>query len=301
MIDEVDNKAVEQPEGDVAEGQSSGTDLPKTVGGVLRQAREAQGLSTEAVAEILRFSVRQIEHIENDNYQALPGATLVRGFIRGYAKFLRLDPNALIAQLDAAVPPKSSDVRPPSSIAAAAVISGIGGGSLRAILVTLVFLAIAVFGLYLFVEADEQVLSEVQSQLAQVNKAELSRADSPVSTDVPASPPVTSETTPAVGSHIEATTGSASAQTNAEPVVATSPTVGLLMEFDDLSWVEVRDATQAVVLVGEFPKGTRKEVDGKAPFSLWIGRASAVRISNQGRLIDLKSVTREDVARLTVE
>ena len=292
---------VEVPEDDAAGAISGRVAAPATVGGILRQAREEQGLSTEAFAEVLRFSVRQIEHIENDDYQALPGATLVRGFIRGYAKFLRLDPHALIAQLDAAVPQNSSDVRPPSSIAGPVGVSGLGGGSVRMIAVALVVLAVCVFGLYLFVEADEQVLSQAQVQLEQVNKTALPAGNSQTSAESQSVASVNAETPPLLAPEADATVVALSEQADVEPVAISAPVVGLLLEFDDLSWVEARDANQAVVLVGEFPKGTRKVVEGKAPFTLWIGRASAVRVSNQGRVIDLKAFTREDVARLTVD
>ena len=79
------------------------------------------------------------------------------------------------------------------------------------------------------------------------------------------------------------------------------PPSGLVLDFDGVSWVEVRDASDSVVLVGEFPAGTKHSVIGKSPFRLWIGRASAVRVSNRGVAVDLKSSSREDVARLTLE
>jgi hypothetical protein len=72
---------------------------------------------------------------------------------------------------------------------------------------------------------------------------------------------------------------------------------GNSVEFDDRSWIEVRDATQKIVLVGEYAAGTRHSVDGKAPFQLWIGRASGVRVYMGERSIDLKPHTREEVAR----
>jgi len=55
------------------------------------------------------------------------------------------------------------------------------------------------------------------------------------------------------------------------------------------------------VFVGEYPAGTRQNVDGKAPFQLWVGRASGVRVFMGDRSVDLKPYTREDVARLSVE
>jgi cytoskeleton protein RodZ len=42
-------------------------------------------------------------------------------------------------------------------------------------------------------------------------------------------------------------------------------------------------------------------VEGKAPFQVWVGRASGVRMFMGERSIDLKPHTREEVARFTVE
>jgi cytoskeleton protein RodZ len=92
----------------------------------------------------------------------------------------------------------------------------------------------------------------------------------------------------------------------AAPVVAateplTPPVTPLLVEFDDRSWIEIRDATQKVVFVGEYPKGTRQTVEATAPLQVWIGKASGVRLNYGDRVVDLKPHTREEVARLTIE
>jgi hypothetical protein len=75
----------------------------------------------------------------------------------------------------------------------------------------------------------------------------------------------------------------------------------LVFEFDASSWIEVRDATQKIVFVGEYPKGTHRVVEGQPPFQVWIGQASAVRVTYRGRRIDLAPHTREEIARLAIE
>jgi cytoskeleton protein RodZ len=85
------------------------------------------------------------------------------------------------------------------------------------------------------------------------------------------------------------------------PVSDPAPFGGLRVEFDDRSWIEVRDATQNVVFVGEYPAGVRQNVDGKPPFQIWIGKASGVRVYMGERSIDLKPHTREEVARFVLE
>lgn len=73
-------------------------------GGALRAAREKQGLSVQDVANRLKISVKQIEALEADNFEALPEPTIVRGFIRNYAKQLRLNSEPLIDAYTVMVP-----------------------------------------------------------------------------------------------------------------------------------------------------------------------------------------------------
>ena len=71
-----------------------------TPGAQLALQRQARGWSIEEVATQLNLAARQIQAIEADNYAALPGMASVRGFIRGYAKILKVDPSPLLAMPD---------------------------------------------------------------------------------------------------------------------------------------------------------------------------------------------------------
>lgn len=75
-------------------------------GAVLLQTREQQGLSVHDVAAKLRLSQKQIEALEADNFAALPEATIVRGFIRNYAKLLKIEAEPLLNAYTAIVPSK---------------------------------------------------------------------------------------------------------------------------------------------------------------------------------------------------
>lgn len=247
-----------------------------TPGQRLKAQREAQKLSIDDVADVLRFSRRQIELLEADRYDELPGATVVRGFVRRYAKHLKLDAEPLLAELSPVVPATAPEVRPPENMGVAADASlDVGGtagrlpvGTLLAALVLLGALGLVAY----FISSGMPGKSDPPA-VAAVAPAPAPAADTAV---LPAAP------LPA-----------------AEPVLP--PTTPLVVEFDDRSWIEVRDASQQVVFVGEHPKGTRQSIEGQAPFQLWIGKARAVRVTYGERSIDLKPHTREDVARLTVE
>lgn len=66
-------------------------------GSLLCQARVAEGLSREEVAQRLHLAPRQIVALENDDYANLPGPTYVRGYLRGYANLLGLKPERILA------------------------------------------------------------------------------------------------------------------------------------------------------------------------------------------------------------
>ncbi|HEX5393814.1 MAG TPA: RodZ domain-containing protein [Rhodocyclaceae bacterium] len=85
------------------------------------------------------------------------------------------------------------------------------------------------------------------------------------------------------------------------PVAAPAPAPKVVIDFDGRSWVEIKDATQRVVFVGEYGAGTHQVVYGKPPFQLWIGKTSAVRVSYNDQKVNLQPHTRDEVARLTLE
>ncbi|RBA24114.1 helix-turn-helix domain-containing protein [Herminiimonas fonticola] len=61
--------------------------------------REARGWTTLQIASQLNLANRQIQALEADNYAALPGMVIVRGFIRAYAKVLQADPAPILAAI----------------------------------------------------------------------------------------------------------------------------------------------------------------------------------------------------------
>ena len=70
-----------------------------TVGERLALARSSQELSVDQIAGQLKWSTRQISEIEAGNYSVFPDMLTVRGFVRTYAKTLKIDPVPLIEEL----------------------------------------------------------------------------------------------------------------------------------------------------------------------------------------------------------
>ncbi|HWT12369.1 MAG TPA: RodZ domain-containing protein [Allosphingosinicella sp.] len=63
----------------------------RTIGERLHEAREAKGLSLEDVASQTRIPVRHLQHIEREEWDALPAITYCVGFVRSYANIVGLD------------------------------------------------------------------------------------------------------------------------------------------------------------------------------------------------------------------
>ena len=78
-----------------------------TAGAMLSAQRQRLGLSLEDVASKLKLAKRQIEALEADRFDALPGNTIVRGFVRNYARLLEIDPQPLLDDLAKHLPPEA--------------------------------------------------------------------------------------------------------------------------------------------------------------------------------------------------
>lgn len=71
----------------------------KTIGELLRAAREEKKLTVEQVNRETRISVQTLRSLERDDFGAFPSETYLKGFLRNYADFLGLDGNALWAMV----------------------------------------------------------------------------------------------------------------------------------------------------------------------------------------------------------
>ncbi|MGA1236991.1 MAG: helix-turn-helix domain-containing protein [Limisphaerales bacterium] len=71
-----------------------------TVAEILRTTREGHRLSVHEVAEITKIKTEHIRALESGDYHVFAAPVYIRGFLRTYAKLLRLDPDELAAALD---------------------------------------------------------------------------------------------------------------------------------------------------------------------------------------------------------
>jgi cytoskeletal protein RodZ len=77
------------------------------VGELLKKAREESGKNLKEISEVLKIRADYLRAIEEGDFQQLPEEVYIKGYIRGYAEFLNIDPeNALNAYVQQTSPPR---------------------------------------------------------------------------------------------------------------------------------------------------------------------------------------------------
>lgn len=83
---------------------STGVGREKRVGDLLRERREAKGISYDEAAQVTRISKNYLQALEDEALDRLPSPAYAKGFLRVYAKYLGLSADELIAILDKVEP-----------------------------------------------------------------------------------------------------------------------------------------------------------------------------------------------------
>lgn len=277
------------------------------VGHELRRTREAQGITVDEVSAALKLSPSQVEALEENDWSHLP-KTIIRGFVRNYARYLRLDAAPLMAALDRMPLPKGPELAvkvgapvsmPKEGRADRRDYVRVVAGGIALLLAVLVYFFVpaetwhsTLQTLKELVESAKPSSGSIPQQAVEPVAETAAEARSEVAAPVPVAVP-------------EAAPGPAPTTTSVIPPAEPAPPVSgssvLHFSFAKPSWVEVRDSSGQVIFSQLSQAGSQREVVGRPPFSLVIGSASSVALQYNGKAVDLSKRSKDDVARLTVE
>jgi cytoskeleton protein RodZ len=266
------------------------------VGAVLKQAREAAGLAVDEVAQQLKLLPRQIESLENERFDRLPGPAIARGMVRKYARLLKLDPEPLVERLSPR-PEKAPDLgqiagrhrhQMPSST-----------GSRRSTLFFLGF-SIALLAVAGGVAYQWQREKAAPGQTPAASAVPEAPTEKPIEQQLakPVEEPAASEQPQAIAEAPPPV--KPQPRIAAEPVVPSS-THRLVLRVQEEAWLEVRDGAGRSLVSSLSPAGSEHALRGQPPFQLVIGNASHVQLIYDGKPVELKPHTRGEVARLTLK
>lgn len=288
----------------------------RPIGTALRQAREARGLSQGDAAQALKLTLRQVEALESEQFERLPGAAFARGFLRNYARLVQLDPDPLIADFDAQYAGPGVELRQVSNAQGALPVGGGGRGpsAMPAALVAAFLLAVVIAGWYFDWFRQPEPTEQAAGTGPVIVLPPASSIASPASGSVappaegavpPAVPQAASEGA-AVAPPPPAAAPTESVAQGGAPLPAASPVAApdgldrLAFSFAQEAWVEVRDGSGAIIFSRISGAGSAQEVQGKGPFALVVGNAPNVRLTLNGQPVDLAPHTKVSVARLTL-
>jgi len=305
-----------------------------SAGAMLRAAREAAGLSIDALSQQLKLSPRQVKALEDGDYASLPGRTFVRGFVRNYARAVNIDAEAVLAAIPGAVEAPALDRstighahRPIGELPTS---SRARSGSWARWLIPLVLVAaIGAAALYEYLRpgdlqrgfetrtlpvrpappdpvappAGTPSGTPLPNPIVSGTMSEPPRADGVLPTPAPVV-----ETAPAGAASPLAPPGPAGGGAIVTPPVtapAAAPTpppaageATLVITYRASSWTEVRDRDGKVVLQVTGTPGTSQTVTGKPPFDLTLGNAGENSVTWRGAPFDLAPHLRQNVARV---
>ncbi len=246
--------------------------VPPSPGQQLREAREHAGLTQQQVAQALHMTVHKVNAIENDEYNKLNTDTFIRGYLRSYANYLKLDSARLISAYEQqaiarGLLPAVADtlIRDPGASRSWSFILWLVG-----LLLLLLLISVWFFG----------------NSINSVPAASVTR----VSPAPPVAAERVEETPVEAGQSDEAVAGESAGDT-AEPA-AESPVAGdvavieeqssvasldrLVLRFSDECWLEVSDAQGDVLATDLQRPGSELVLEGRAPFQVKLGNARAV-------------------------
>ena len=300
-------------------------EAPMSPGAQLASLRQARGWSIEDVATQLNLAPRQIMAIESDNYTALPGIAIVRGFIRGYAKILKIDATPLlqiVASENLKLSEPISERRPLSTPFSETRLPSMGRQGLPSKkLFWIAFLLLLLLAAF----ASQQLgwvpgfSDSVSSKIKDIASASMSIEGA--TTNTTASLPVAESGNAALRS----TAGVA----NSEPVLASVPVAApqpvltrpmasadaqpgppaqastsknaLVLTLRQDSWVEVTRANRTSLVSRLMKAGSTETVEISEPVSLTIGNVAGVDATWRGVPLDIKSGTKTNVNRLSLK
>ncbi|MES2148730.1 MAG: helix-turn-helix domain-containing protein [Pseudomonadota bacterium] len=294
-----------------AEQPAVPADSQTVPGKALAAQREAMGWTVEQVADQLKLAVRQVVALEAGDYAALPGPAVVRGFIRAYAKVVKLDAAPLVAMVALETPAPSdatsttvrrdkpasfSEVRFPSNGKRAAPPYGV-------IAIGVVLLAAAGaawhFGLL------PAALMRSESPAASAPPASASAAavaDKPQLETTLVKPeaelkPLQSASVPLISVPPVAAAGQAQ---DSAPAASASANA-LVIEVREDSWVEVRRAKGSPLIARLVKAGSTETFDVSEPVTLVVGKPNSVSATLRGAPVDLPPIAGGTISRVNLK
>ncbi|RMX07159.1 helix-turn-helix domain-containing protein [Allofranklinella schreckenbergeri] len=288
----------------------------KTPGAWLRHYRLEREVSLEELAAVLKIPAGKLEALERDDYGQLPDMVFTRALAMTICRLLGYDSAPVMALFPQVHSPrlardtdginqpfKSTALPTPSQ---PAVRSGIPGSAIVLAIVMSIVAAIVFFwpqiehkmgwgessvGHEIASGSPHLSSQEVQvpalSAAASAESGTLAPALTPGQEQAPASEPT--EAAPA-----------AVAEPPVQEEQPAAPAESIRIYAQEPVWVQIRDASNAILHQSTLPKGREIAITNPPPLRVEIGRVDAVKVVVKGQPFNVQPFARGNVARFEV-
>ncbi|WP_319633276.1 helix-turn-helix domain-containing protein [Janthinobacterium violaceinigrum] len=305
-------------------------------GAQLKAQREALGWPVEQVADQLKLAPRQVIALEEGDMAALPNVAVVRGFVRAYAKVVRLDAAPLVAMIEVHPAPAQDPAAPVRrEISATFSESRFPSMTQRSSNQTPLWIAGAVavvvaaaFGAYKLGYVPASLLSshaEKETAHADVGPVEttlikpgqdLTPVQTPSVPLISVPPPPGNDTqTGAPAANAASAPAVAAVPPAAVPAPAPAATAAvappvaaaavganaLVLKVEQDSWVEIRRPGTTPLISRMVKAGSTETFDITGPATLVVGKPGVVQATLRGAKLDLPTVAGGTISRVSIK
>ena len=252
------------------------TDMP--VGEILRRTRSHYGQSLPDIERALRIRASQIEAIENNQIEKLPGRVYAIGFVRSYSEYLGLDGDKMVhlfkvqsgggsASPQLHFPATASESKTPP-------VWIVGASALAAVVI--------VAGWWFVQHQGRALVTEIPEVPAEMRAdAEGHSLQGEIMGPMP--PPDRIATM----SQEETIAPTAQSPQEIEPAAgetaAASAREGIILNITQNSWVEIRDQKGATIVSRVLKEGDQYYVPDRPDLSMSLGNAGGVQLEVDGQ------------------
>jgi cytoskeleton protein RodZ len=231
--------------------------------------------------------------------------------VRTYARFLKLDPEPLLASMTGRV--DSRDATPHLAARFNQPVPFSDSGKQSTVLyLGLSAIVLAIAGGMVYEWRHDRGAAELAAAAPAPAEVEQPAPEPAVAQAVPeAAPKIAPKATladhslaavplPAVRNEIPAPPPSALTVKDPAAPKSTGPN-RLVLRFEEAAWAEVTDSAGRQLVSSLNPAGSERVVRGRPPYNIVIGNAQHVKVSYNDREIDLQPHVKVEVARFTLK
>jgi len=281
-----------------------------TAGGLLRQARKAQGLHIAALAAAIKVSPRKLELLESDQFDQLPDATFTRALAQTMCRALKIDPAPILALMPR--PPghrleqMSEGLNTPFRERPGQLVPKDWASVATPALAIAALLLVGAAVMYLapaeWLPSVKNALNRAGGDTAVATPAAVTETvTTPLAAASAAMPASAAASVPAVLSDVMPPVSADTAEPMPPAALPVAVAGVLQLRPSAPSWVEVIDANGKPLIARLLQADESVGLDGALPMKVKIGNAGATEVVFRGQPLELGPFTRDNMAKLELK